>query len=42
MTRMNLSQEQTHRHRGQTGDFQGGTGGRVEWEAGVSRDELFI
>ena len=41
---MNLStkQKQTHRHREQTGDCQGGEGfrGGMEWEVGVSRCKL--
>ena len=43
MTQMSLSmkQEQSHRHREETGDYQGeGAGGEREWEAGVYRCQL--
>ena len=39
--RISVTEKQTHRQREGTGGWQGGgTGGRVEWEAGVSRHKL--
>ena len=42
MAQMNLStnQKQTHRHREQTCGCQGGDGGGMEWEFGLSRCKL--
>ena len=42
MTQVNLStkQKQTHRPRKQTCGCQGGDGGRLQWEFGISRCKL--
>ena len=40
-TNPSVKQKQTHRHREETGSYQGGGGGRgMDWELGISRCTL--